>query len=156
MADLSTLDRVFDVLLVEDNPSEARLAQEALSESTLAPRVHLVNNGDDALDFVRRQGAHTAAVAPDLILLDLNLPRRGGHEVLRAIKSDPQLCHIPVIVLTTSTNEDDVRRAYQNNANCYVSKPLDLDRFIEFVQLLSSFWFRVVNLPPKSTENLIP
>ena len=141
-------ERQFHVLLVEDNLAEARLAQEALKEGKLSHSVDHVSNGDDALAYLRREGPYRDSPCPDLILLDLNLPRRSGHDVLRTVKSDEWLRRIPVVILTTSSHEDDIRLAYQNNANCYITKPIDLDQFIDSLKMVSSFWFNLVQLPP--------
>jgi CheY-like chemotaxis protein len=141
-------DQPIEILMVEDNPGDARLAIEALKEGHITNRLHVVNDGVEALAFVRRQGPYADAPRPDLILLDLNLPRMDGREVLAALKEDPQLRRIPVVVLTTSGSEDDVVNSYDLYANCYVIKPVDLEKFMEVVKTIEDFWLTVVRLPP--------
>lgn len=136
-----------DILLVEDSPTDALLAREALSQARIGNVLHHVKDGVEALAFLRRQIGYAQAPVPDLILLDLNLPRMDGRDVLAQIKGDPGLKLIPVVVLTTSQSEDDMQRAYASHANCYITKPIDFDRFIEVVQAIEHFWFGVVNLP---------
>ena len=137
-----------EILLVEDNPGDVRLTLEALKEGKVSNNLNVVADGVEALAFLRRQGKYTEAPRPDLILLDLNLPKLDGREVLMAIKSDPTLKVIPVVVLTTSQAEEDVLRAYHLNANCYVTKPVDLQQFNRIVQSIEDFWLTVVTLPP--------
>jgi len=139
--------RAIHILLVEDNPGDARLILEALKETTARSRLSHVVNGVQAIEFLRRAGDHAQAARPDLILLDLNLPCKDGREVLAEIKSDAILRRIPVIILTTSQAEDDILRAYDLNANCYVTKPVDLDQFIQVVRCLDEFWLTVAKLP---------
>ena len=136
-----------EILLVEDNPGDARLAVEALKESKVNNSLHHVEDGVEAMRFLHREDQYAYAPRPDLILLDLNLPRKDGREVLADIKADPALKLIPVVVLTTSAAERDLVRTYDLNANAYIVKPLDLDQFIEVVQAIESFWFTVVKLP---------
>ena len=136
-----------EILLVEDNPGDARLAVEALKESKVNNSIHHVEDGVEAMRFLHREDQYAYAPRPDLILLDLNLPRKDGREVLADIKADPALKLIPVVVLTTSAAERDLVRTYDLNANAYIVKPLDLDQFIEVVQAIESFWFTVVKLP---------
>jgi two-component system, chemotaxis family, response regulator Rcp1 len=136
-----------EVLLVEDNAGDVRLAQEALKGGRGLARLTVVRDGEEALAFLRRQGPHAAAPRPDLILLDLNLPRRGGREVLAAVKADEQLRRIPVIVFTSSEAERDVRDCYGLGANCYVSKPADVNDFLRVVRALEEFWLSVAKLP---------
>jgi chemotaxis family two-component system response regulator Rcp1 len=136
-----------DILLVEDSPSDQLLAREALAEAAVANRLHIVSDGIEAMAFLRRQGCHHAAPRPDLILLDLNLPRKDGREVLAEIKSSEELRRIPVVVLTTSESEQDVRHAYALHANCYVSKPVDFEAFKRVIRSIEEFWFRTVRLP---------
>lgn len=144
-------DKPLDILLVEDNPGDMRLTQEALKECKVRCRLHWVQDGVEALDFLYRREAYTKAVRPDLILLDLNLPRMDGREVLAEIKVDPKLRRIPVIVLTTSKAEEDIIRSYDLHANCYMTKyPVDLDSFIEVIRSIDRFWLALVSLPPKS------
>lgn len=137
-----------DILLVEDNPGDARLAAEAFKEGRVPTRLHVVQDGIEAIAFLRREGPFDSAPRPDLVLLDLNLPRKDGREVLAEIKEDPQLRRIPVIVLTTSQAETDVNRAYELHANCYIVKPVDFDRFIDVVKGIEDFWCSLVKLPP--------
>jgi two-component system, chemotaxis family, response regulator Rcp1 len=136
-----------EILLVEDNPGDVRLTREALKEGEIRSNLQVVTDGVQALEYLRREGGYAGAVRPDLILLDLNLPRRDGREVLEAIKADPTLRSIPVVVLTSSQAEQDITRAYELHANCYVSKPVDLDRFILVVKSIVTFWFSIVKLP---------
>ena len=142
--------RPIEILLVEDDPGDTLITQEALEHSKVANVLHCVVNGEDALAFLRRQQAYGDAPRPDLILLDLNLPRRDGREVLQEIKQDPDLRRIPVVVLTTSQAEEDVLRSYDLHANAYVTKPVDFDRFVEVVRQVDEFFFTVVRLPGDS------
>ena len=139
--------RAIHILLVEDNPGDARLVLEALRETRTRNRLSHVINGVQAIDFLRRAGEHAEASRPDLILLDLNLPCKDGREVLAEIKADAILRRIPVIILTTSQAEDDILRAYDLNANCYVAKPVDLDQFSRVIRCLDEFWLTVAKLP---------
>ena len=139
--------RAVHILLVEDNPGDARLVHEAFRQTSARCRLSHVPNGVEAMEFLRKEGAHAQATRPDLILLDLNLPRKDGREVLAEIKADLKLRRIPVVVLTTSEAEDDVMRAYDLNANCYVAKPMDLDQFIGVIRCLDEFWLTVARLP---------
>jgi CheY-like chemotaxis protein len=136
-----------DVLLVEDSAAEARLAREALRETAFPVRLHVASDGEQALDFLRRQGAYHDAPRPHLVLLDLNLPRKDGREVLRDIKADDDLRSIPVVVLTTSQAASDIIRAYELHANCYIQKPLELDGFIEIVKSIQHYWLQMAELP---------
>jgi CheY-like chemotaxis protein len=135
------------ILLVEDNPDDVALTMEALKEGNIGNDLHVAKDGVEALAFLRKQGTHAGAPRPDLILLDLNLPRKDGREVLEEIKSDASLCQIPVVVLTTSRAESDVINSYRLHANCFVTKPVDFDEFLEIVRSIEHFWFSVVNLP---------
>jgi CheY-like chemotaxis protein len=139
--------RPVEILLVEDSPSDADLTVEALSDGKVLNNLHWVEDGVEALAFLRRQGKYNNAPRPDLILLDLNLPKKDGREVLAQIKVDPQLKLIPVVVLTTSAADRDIFKTYELNANCYVTKPIDLDQFISVVKLIEMFWLAVVKLP---------
>ena len=139
--------RPIEILLIEDNPGDARLTQEALREARVHNRLSHVHDGVEAMAFVRREAPHTNAPPPDLILLDLNLPKKDGREVLQEIKSDSRLQRIPVVVLTTSKAEEDVLKTYQLHANCYVTKPVDLEQFIKVVRSIDNFWLTVVTLP---------
>ncbi len=145
----SPVSRPVEILMVEDNPGDVRLTREALKEGKVRNHLHWVDDGVKALAFLRREGEHAGAPRPDLILLDLNLPRMDGREVLGRIKADPSLRHIPVVILTSSQAEQDVVRAYDLHANCYVTKPVDLDRFITVVKSIEDFWFSIVRLPPE-------
>jgi CheY-like chemotaxis protein len=141
-------NRPVEILLVEDNPGDERLTREALKEGKVYSNLHWVKDGVDAMEFLRRQGRHSGAPRPDIILLDLNLPKKDGREVLQDIKNDPELKRIPVVVLTTSKAEEDVLRTYNLHANCYVTKPVDLEKFIVVVKSIDVFWLTVVTLPP--------
>ncbi|MFN3323479.1 MAG: response regulator [Bryobacteraceae bacterium] len=147
--------RAAEILLVEDNPGDVRLTREALRESTVPCRLTVVPDGEAALKYLRREGVYTDAVRPDLILLDLNLPRKDGREVLCELKRDDDLRQIPVVVLTTSMAEQDIFKAYDLHANCYLQKPVDLDRFLSIVRAIENFWLTVVKLPrmPESADN---
>jgi CheY-like chemotaxis protein len=138
-----------EVLLVEDNPGEVRLILEALKEGKVCNRLNVVRDGVEAMAYLRREGQHAAAARPDLILLDLNLPRKDGRQVLAEIKQDPDLRRIPVVVLTTSDAELDVLKSYDLHANCYITKPVNLERFITVVRSIEDFWLTVVRLPSK-------
>ncbi|HKI55801.1 MAG TPA: response regulator [Trueperaceae bacterium] len=136
-----------DILLVEDSPGDVRLTREALAEGKLKNRLHVAEDGEQALAFLRRDGGYAEAPRPDLILLDLNLPRVDGREVLAQIKADHDLKRIPVVVLTTSSADEDVLRVYDLAANCYITKPVDLDQFMRVVRSIEEFWLTVVRLP---------
>ena len=140
--------RTVEILLVEDNPGDVRLTQEALRESKLANRLSVSRDGVEAMAFLRREGEYTDAPRPDLILLDLNLPRKDGREVLQEVKEDGSLRRIPVAVLTMSDAEEDIVRTYNLHANCYIRKPLDIDQFAKVVRSVEDFWFAIVTLPP--------
>ena len=139
--------KVIEILLVEDNPGDVRLTQEALREGKIRNSLHVVEDGEAAMAFVRREGEYADMPRPDLILLDLNLPRMDGREVLAQIKADADLKRIPVVVLTTSRAEEDVLRVYNLNANCYITKPVDFDQFIKVVSAVEDFWLTIVRLP---------
>jgi two-component system, chemotaxis family, response regulator Rcp1 len=139
--------RPIEILLVEDNPGDVRLTMEGLNEGKVRNNLHVAKDGVEALAFLRREGEFGNAVRPDLILLDLNLPRKDGREVLTDIKSDPDLKTIPVVVLTTSRADQDVLHSYQLQANCYITKPVDLDQFITVVKSIEDFWLTIVTLP---------
>lgn len=136
-----------EILLVEDSPGDIRLTREAFSEARIPNNLHVTTDGEQAIAFLHRNGPFTASPRPDLILLDLNLPRKSGREVLREIKSDPAYRRIPVVVLTTSQNADDISAVYDLAANCYIAKPVDLDRFLEVARLIEDFWLATVQLP---------
>ena len=137
-----------EILLVEDNPGDERLTREALKEGKVYSNLHWVKDGVEAMEFLRRGGKHQGAPRPDIILLDLNLPKKDGREVLQDIKNDAELKRIPVVVPTTSKAEEDVLRTYDLHANCYVTKPVDLEKFIVVVKSIDAFWLTVVMLPP--------
>jgi chemotaxis family two-component system response regulator Rcp1 len=141
-------NRPVEILLVEDNPGDERLTREALKEGKVYSNLHWVKDGVEAMDFLRRQGKYKDVPRPDIILLDLNLPKKDGREVLQDIKNDADLKRIPVVVLTTSKAEEDVLRTYNLHANCYVTKPVDLEKFIVVVKSIDVFWLTVVTLPP--------
>ena len=136
-----------EILLVEDNPADVRLMQEGLRDAKLHNSINVVYDGVDALAFLRKEGKYAGSPRPDLILLDLNLPKKDGREVLEEIKSDGQLKQIPVVVLTCSEAEQDIIKAYESHANCYVTKPADFDQFIRVVRSIEDFWFTIVRLP---------
>jgi CheY-like chemotaxis protein len=139
----------FDILLVEDNPGDARLAQEALKEGRMTSRLKVVVDGVEAMAYLRHEGVYADSPRPDLVLLDLNLPRKDGRQVLAEMKEDPELRRIPVVVLTTSQAGQDILRSYDLHANCYITKPVDLDRFISVVRSIEEYWCSVVTLPPR-------
>jgi two-component system, chemotaxis family, response regulator Rcp1 len=140
--------RVMEILLVEDNPGDVRLTIEALSTTKVRNTLHVVEDGDRALAFLHRENPYANSPRPDLILLDLNLPRKGGREVLAEIKQDPDLKRIPVVILTSSAAEQDILQSYNLYANCYITKPVDLDHFLRVVRSIEDFWLVVVKLPP--------
>lgn len=142
--------RPIEILLVEDNPGDARLTQEALHEGKIRNNLHHVRDGVEALAFLRRKGEFAKAPKPDLVLLDLNLPRKDGREVLAEMKQDSRLRTIPVVVLTTSEAENDIVRSYELHANCYITKPVGLEQFIAIVREIESFWLAVVTLPTRN------
>jgi CheY-like chemotaxis protein len=143
-----TPGQAIEILLVEDNPGDVELTEEALNGGKVRNRLHVVTDGVEAMAFLRREGKYADAPTPDLILLDLNLPRKDGREVLAEIKADPHLGRIPVVVLTTSEAERDVLQTYELHANCFVTKPVDLHQFLEVVKSIEGFWLTVVKLPP--------
>ena len=136
-----------NVLLVEDNPGDVRLMKEALQEDKLVYNLHVVWDGEEAMDFLLQKGDFTQSPRPDLILLDLNLPRKDGREVLREVKNDPALKHIPVVILTCSQAEQDILKTYELHANCYITKPVNLEQFTTVVKSIKEFWFTIVRLP---------
>ena len=147
--DATTETRLAEILLVEDNPADVRLVQEAFREGGLVNRLHVVNDGEQAMRFLRREDAYSDAPRPDLMLLDLNLPRMNGREVLAEVKADETLCTIPIVILTVSGAEEDISHSYHLRCNCYIRKPVDLDQFIDVVKTIDSFWLTVVTLPPR-------
>ena len=140
--------KIIDILLVEDSPADVLIAREALAEAKLFNTIHVAEDGVEALDFLYRRGKFASVPRPDLILLDLNLPRKNGREVLAEIKADENLKSIPVVVLTTSSAEEDILKSYNLHANCYVVKPVEFDSFVKAVQSIQQFWFSIVSLPP--------
>ena len=143
----SSAGRVVDILLVEDDAGDELITREAFADNKIKNTLHVARDGQEGLDFLYRRGAHADAPTPDLILLDLNLPKYDGRELLEAIKSDADLCHIPVVVLTTSSAEEDILRSYKLHANAYVTKPVDLDQFMKAVREIDEFFVQVVRLP---------
>jgi two-component system, chemotaxis family, response regulator Rcp1 len=137
-----------EILLVEDNPADVRLIREALKESKILNNLSVVEDGVEAMDFLKKKGKYASSVRPDLILLDLNLPRKNGREVLAEVKSDEKLKRIPVVIMTVSDDEKDILISYNSHANCYIKKPLDFDQFNQVVQAIENFWFTIVCLPP--------
>jgi chemotaxis family two-component system response regulator Rcp1 len=138
-----------EILLVEDNPGDVELTREALGDAKVANRLNVVDDGADAIDFLFRRGRFANAPRPDIILLDLNLPKKDGRQVLSEIKANPDLAQIPVVVLTTSQAEEDILRAYQLHANCYITKPVDFNQFLRIIASIEDFWLTVVKLPKK-------
>ena len=144
--------RPIEILLVEDNPGDVRLTREAFKKGKVLNNLHVVNDGVEAIVFLRREGKYASAVRPDIILLDLNLPKKDGREVLAEIKDDPDLKRIPVVILTVSGVEEDIIKTYNLHANCYITKPVDLDRFFEVVKAIEDFWLVIVKLPPNGSK----
>jgi two-component system response regulator len=138
-----------EILLVEDNPGDVDLAREALESCKVHNTLHVVGDGEAAMAFLRRQGTHATAPRPNLVLLDLNLPKKDGREVLAEIKADADLKRIPVVILTTSKAEEDILKSYNLHANCFITKPFDLNQFAKVVQAIEEFWFTIVKLPPE-------
>ena len=147
MQRIEYLGQPVDILLVEDNPGDARLAKEALVESKIKNNLFIVGDGEEALNFLFQQGAYINSPRPDLILLDLNLPKKDGREVLTEIKNNDNLKRIPVVILTTSSSEEDILKTYDLHANCYITKPLDLDQFVKVIKSIEDFWLTIVKLP---------
>jgi CheY-like chemotaxis protein len=141
-----------EILLVEDDAGDIDLTKEALEESKLQVNLNIVRDGVEAIAYLRREGEYTQATRPDLILLDLNLPRLNGHEVLQEIKNDDKLKAIPIVVLSTSDTHEDIRSSYNLGANCYIKKTLDMDKFIEIVRSIENFWFSIVQLPHQNSQ----
>jgi CheY-like chemotaxis protein len=146
------VSKPIDILLVEDNPGDVRLTREALKEGKIKNNLFVTSNGVEALEFLRKEGEYTDAIRPDLILLDLNMPRMDGRELLQKIKEEPDLRRIPVVILTTSKSEEDIVKSYDLHANCYITKPVDLDQFINVVKSVEDFWLTVVKLPPNGLK----
>ena len=144
----STVNSI-DILIVEDNAGDARLIKEVFNENKVFNSLHFVNDGVEAMDFLYGKGKYKGMAKPDLIILDLNLPRKDGRQVLAEIKSDDSLKHIPVVIMTISQAEEDILRSYNLHANCYVTKPIDLNQFSKVIRSIENFWFTIVKLPPK-------
>ncbi len=144
------LHKLIEILLVEDSPADILITREAFEEAKLLNSLHVAEDGVQAMEFLRRQGRYASAPRPDLILLDLNLPRKNGREVLAEIKNDPDLKSIPVVILTASGTDEDILKAYDLHANCYVVKPVGFESFLKAVQSIRNFWFSVVALPPEN------
>lgn len=138
-----------NILLVEDNPGDVRLTQEAFKDGHISNVLYVANDGIEAMAFLRKEGKYQSVPRPDLILLDLNMPRKDGREVLEEVKFDPFLSNIPIIILTTSDAEVDIVKSYELHANCYITKPVDFEKFINVVKQIEEFWFSIVRLPPK-------
>jgi CheY-like chemotaxis protein len=143
------IGKLVDILLIEDNPGDVRMTQEVLKESKILNKMYAVGDGVEAMAFLRREGKYADAPRPDLILLDLNLPRKDGHEVLADVKSDDDLKRIPVVVLTISEAEDDILKSYDLHGNCYITKPIDFREFIKVVKAIEDFWLTIVKLSPE-------
>ena len=144
--------RAIEILMVEDSPTDVLMAREALQQAKLLNNLSVTENGVEAMAFLRKEGRYSGAPRPDLIFLDLNMPRKDGREVLQELKADPQLKFIPVVILTTSKAEEDIVKSYGLHANCYITKPVDFERFAEVVQTVQDFWFTVVTLPPSDSD----
>jgi len=139
-----------DILIVEDNAGDARLIREVLNDNKIYSSLYMVKDGVDAMDFLRKKGRYKTSPTPDVIILDLNLPRKDGREVLAEIKSDEKLKHIPIVIMTISQAEEDIVKSYNLHANCYITKPIDLNQFTRVVKSIEDFWFSIVKLPPKN------
>ena len=146
---IKNIIRPVEILLVDDNPGDIRLTQEALKESKILNNLSVVEDGAEAIDFLKKIGKYENVSTPDLILLDLNLPKKNGREVLAEIKEDKILKQIPVVILTISTAEEDILKSYKLHANCYITKPVDMNQFIKIVRSIENYWFSIVKLPPK-------
>lgn len=141
-----------EILLVEDNPGDVDLAREALQNSKVRNTLHVVGDGEAAMAFLRQQDKYAGTPRPDLVLLDLNLPKKDGREVLAEVKADADLKRIPVVILTTSKAEEDILVSYNLHANCFITKPIDFNQFIKVVQAIEEFWFTIVKLPPSGAK----
>ena len=148
--DTKKQSKEIEILLVEDSPADILITREAFQDARLTNTLHVVEDGVKAMEFLRREGSYASAPRPDLILLDLNLPRKNGREVLAEIKATAEFKSIPIVVLTTSNADEDILKAYNLHANCYVIKPVGFDNFFKAVQSIESFWFSIVTLPPES------
>ena len=141
--------KLIDILVVEDNTGDARLIKEILNDNKLFSTLHIVRDGVETLEFLRNKGKYKSVPKPDLIILDLNLPKMDGREVLAEIKNDDELKHIPIVIMTISQAEEDILKSYNLHANCYITKPIDLNQFVKVVKSIENFWFSIVKLPPK-------
>ncbi len=150
MTERKSSGNLIEILLVEDNPGDVRLMKEALKDAKVFNNLSVAGDGEEAMAFLRKEGIYADTPHPDLIMLDLNLPKKDGREVLAEIKADPELKRIPVVVITTSRAEEDIIKTYNLHANCYVTKPVDLDQFIKVVQSIEDFWLSIVKLPTRS------
>lgn len=146
----AVMTKSIEILLVEDNPADIRLAKEALKDGKVMNNLSVVTDGMEALNFLRQTGKYSDSPVPELILLDLNLPKKSGLEVLQVIKADPSIKRIPVVVLTTSKAEEDIVKSYNLNANCFITKPIDLKQFLDVVKTIEEFWLTIVSLPPSN------
>ncbi len=144
------IEKTINILLVEDNPADVRLTQEAFKETTIKNHLHVVRDGAEALAFLAQTGRFSDSPRPDMILLDLNLPKKDGREILAVIKKTPEYKQIPVVILTTSKEQEDITHTYEHHANCYITKPADLDEFLKVVKNIETFWLSVVQLPQQS------
>ncbi len=142
-------EKPVEILLVEDNPGDVRLTKEAFKEAKVRNNINVVMDGVEAMAYLRREGEYAEAIRPDIVLLDLNLPKKDGREVLAEVKADDDLKRIPVVILTTSKAEEDIVKTYNLHANCYITKPVDLDQFMIVVKTIEDFWLSIVKLPPK-------
>jgi two-component system response regulator len=149
MAKTMFAQRPVEILLVEDNPADVALTEEALQDSKMLNNLTVVNDGAEAMEFLHREGKYQSAPRPDLILLDLNLPKKTGREVLEEIRADPSLTYIPVVIMTVSKDEKDIYETYRLHANCYITKPVRFEEFMEIVKSIENFWFSIVMLPQK-------
>ena len=147
------INRPVEILMVEDNPTDVMLIQEALADTKMLSNLHVAEDGVQAMEFLHRQGEHASAPRPDMVLLDLNMPRKGGQEVLAEIKGDEHLKHIPTVILTTSRAEADIWKAYGLHANCYIPKPVDFDAFADIVRTIQNFWFIIALLPSSQARH---
>lgn len=146
----NSVGKPIEILLIEDNPGDIRLTVEALNESKIINNLNIVMDGEEALNYLKKKGKFSGRKRPELILLDLNLPKKDGREILAEIKADENLKLIPVVILTTSEAEEDILKTYQLHANCYITKPVNIDQFIKVVQTIGDFWFSIVKLPPEN------
>jgi len=141
------INKPVEILLIEDNPADARLVVEVLKDSKIKNKMHVIEDGVTAMDYLHQEGKYKDCSRPDIILLDLNLPKKDGREVLKEIKEDPKLKCIPVVILTTSSTKEDINQTYSNHANCFITKPVDFDQFLKVVQSIEDFWLTGVRLP---------